>query len=378
MPALPRITIDATSVLPRGDGRIDGIGRVTLELLRQFADMQLPFRLSLFTQRLRGSGLGERQLPFPETRLRLPRWDGVARLTRALPVIESMAPADLYHVPHNYAPLHRLEDTVATVCDTLFLTTPEPWLGHAHLAAVMPAFAQRCRGIITISEYSKRGIVDGLGVAPEKVTVVPLGVRHDFFQPPADVAALRARLAQELQLTRPFFFAVSCDMGRKNTERLLRCYAELLADGVDHDLVLAWPAPPPAIREQYSVTPYAGRIHFVGVVDDARLRDLYSATAALVFPSTDEGFGLPVIEGMACGALVITSDVASMPEAGGDAALYIDPHSDESITDALAKVANADPQLAALREAGPAQASRFRWRDTALATIAVYEHWLAG
>jgi glycosyltransferase involved in cell wall biosynthesis len=119
------------------------------------------------------------------------------------------------------------------------------------------------------------------------------------------------------------------------------------------------------------------RIHFIGRQSDETLRDLYCGATALVFPSLYEGFGLPILEAMSCGTPVITSRISSMPEVGGDAAIYIDPHESDSLVSALEEFENKRHDHQALRDASLRQADKFSWERCARETLATYARCLA-
>jgi glycosyltransferase involved in cell wall biosynthesis len=172
-------------------------------------------------------------------------------------------------------------------------------------------------------------------------------------------------------LERPFLLAVSCSIGRKNTRLLLEAYAKLQRNDPTNDLVLAW-NPPPEIRETYARGELADRIHFVGRLPDDVLVGLYQSATALVFPSLYEGFGLPVAEAMACGTPVLTSRSSSMPEVGGDAAIYFDPRDEASLLSALERCETDPNAMQVLAKSGVKQAAKFTWERCAEETVRSY------
>jgi glycosyltransferase involved in cell wall biosynthesis len=372
MPA--RIAVDVTPLLYAGNG----IHRCTGALVERLLQRRHDFDLSLVGRRLGGRrglrigppGLGARRV----TRLRLPR--RAEPLIRSLGLIERTCPADLYHATDFYLPLKRPQRGIATIHDMIFLKQPEPLVDHDRLARWVGGFAHSCRAIITTSQWSKADIVRMLDVDPAKVHVVYWGVDRNAFFPAADPDPLRRRLASALGIRRPYFLAVSCSTERKNTPRLLRAYDRLLRQGASHDLVLVWSAPP-QVRAQYERQIAAGRIHFTGRVSDELLRDLYAAAAATVYPSLDEGFGLPLLEAMSCGSPVIASDRSCIPEVARTAAAYINPEDEADIAAALERFENGDPALAGLRQLGFDRAAQFSWERCADETIRVYRAALA-
>ena len=366
-----RVVIDATPLLYSPFG----IGRLTRMMLQSLVSLECEYELMLFGRRLQGSRLRDVGFGLETVHLRLPRAsEWLIHQTR---LIELLCLGDLYHATDFYLPLHTPEEAVATIHDLIFLTQPETMVDHTRLAAWVPDFARRCRRIITISEYSKSDIVGQLGIDPGLIDVVYPGVDRNLFCPSGDPEGLRRKVAAALGFDRPFFLAVSCSVGRKNTPFLLNAYEALSTHRPSNDLVLVWD-PPAAIKERYRDGIDAGRLHFVGHQTDEALADLYRAATALVYPSTYEGFGLPVIEAMSCGTPVISSSASSLPEAGGTVAVYIDPSDERALLTALEAFENGDPAVTGLRAQSLAQAAGFSWDRCARETLDVYRRCFAG
>ncbi len=198
------------------------------------------------------------------------------------------------------------------------------------------------------------------------VCVIPEGVDPIFVHLPA--RAWSAETLARLNVRRPYVLSVCSLDPRKNLERLLRAYARLVAEHqVREQLVLVGRAGLrserlPALVRELGLTE---RVIFTGYLDDGDLVQLYNQAAVFVYPSQYEGFGLPVIEAMACGAPVVTSDGSALREVAGDAAILVNPHLEQSITDGLAHVL-LDPDLRQrLIAAGLAHARQFDWLATA-------------
>ena len=365
---MKKITFDASTILP--GQKMNGVARTAKGLIDQFSSMDLPFELSLFTQRMRGERLNA--YSFKKYHLPLPRIKSIGMITKSIPVIETMCKADLYHIPHNYAPFCELDKTVVTIHDTLFFTHPEAHLGTDSLRNILPPFAKKCRGVITCSEHSKKDIAQYLKIDPEKIFVTYWGVDHSFFQPSKNLRLNRERITDKYKVYNPFFLAVSCDVGRKNTPKLVEEYLKFAEESPTNDLVLVWKHPPKELLEQVENSPYANKIHFLGYISDDDLRDLYCISTALIFPSLYEGFGLPILEAMACGTAVVTTPFSSLPEVGGDAAHYIDPNEDDSIYNALKAFEDKSINREDMIKKGIAHAKQFTWERCAKKTIEVY------
>ncbi len=288
---------------------------------------------------------------------------------------------DLYHSPAFFLPLALplvwRGPTVVSMFDLNFLRLRENWrpgrrATYLSLALQVPLAAHQATRLITLSHASARDITRLLRVPPRKVAVVPAAPRAIFRQPPdpALVAEARRRYG-------PFLLSVGVLAPQKNLERVLRAVARVShADGGATRLVLAGrPAGGYAdtvLRPLAASLGLAERVMFVEPTDD-ELRALYHAAVALVFPSLVEGFGLPIVEAMACGCPVVTSTISSMPEVAGDAALLVDPRDAEALAAALSRLLT-DPALRSeLRERGLTRSARFTWDAAARHTLRVYD-----
>jgi len=296
-----------------------------------------------------------------------------------LPLALRQQRLDLYHSPAFFLPvalpLLWRGPTVVGMFDVNFLRLRENWRAgrravYLSLALQVPIAARQATRIVTLSESSARDITRLLRVPPRKITVVPAAPRDLFRAPPdeGDVARVRARYGR-------FFLSAGVLAPQKNLARVIRAFARL--DEPDATLVLA--GRPAGDYVETMLRPLARklgvaeRVVFVGTTSDEELRALYHAALALVYPSLGEGFGLPIVEAMACGCPVITSTISSMPEVAGDAALLVDPRDDDAITAALCSVLG-DP---ALRERlivrGHTRAALFTWDEAARGTLRCYE-----
>lgn len=278
---------------------------------------------------------------------------------------------DVYHATNFFLPPVRRARRLLTIYDLTFLRHPE-WCspkivgpfsrsirGHAHAADA----------ILTCSEASRRDIIELLDCAPERIHVA-YGAVDALFQP-GDPGAARAALAQRHGITGPFLLFVSTLEPRKNIDGLLAAFA-LLQRKIPHTLVLVgregWNQKPlSALLARHGV---ADRVRHLGYVQDrGDLPLLYAAADAFVLPSLYEGFGIPVLEAMACGCPVVTTRRASLPEAGGDAAIYVDPLEPEDIVRGITEALGRRPEL---RSLGLAQAARFTWPAAAAKVLALY------
>ena len=350
-----------------------GIGRTALELAKALDELHDPaIDIRLLTQTFRGH-IPHRFANLKITNLLWPigrKYDWLKQMT---PLLEVAAPYDLLHTLANFAKVYREAKTVVTIHDAMFFSYPEDFLGHHFAREHVPRFARSCRAIATPSLASKSDIVHYLGVPPEKVTVIPWGVDRTIFHA-TDKQAARTRVVAETGITSPYFIAVSCDIGRKNTITVLRAFRAASRKGFEHILVLVWGNPPADYLNEFAEEVANGQIVFLKHIADELLGDLYAGATASFFPSRYEGFGLPVLESMACGTPVVTCRNSSLGEVGGAAALYVDPDDIDGMADLMRQFDNNSGLSAEHGEAAClAQANRFDWHQTAGQYLAFYK-----
>ena len=274
--------------------------------------------------------------------------------------------AELILSPANLAPLASRRNVVV-IHDLAALRHPE-WYSAPYAAwqgALLPRLARRARRIVTVSEFSRSELTGLLGVAPERVAVVPNGV-DERFSPDVDPAPARAAFGLG---ERPYALVVGTRIARKNVAAL-QAAAHALADaGID--LVAAGGG------RSYMETGDAPPARALGYVPDDLLPALYTGARVLLMPSLYEGFGLPVLEAMASGVPVVAADRAALPEACGGAALLVDPDDARALAEAAIKAATDDDLRATLIEHGRARATRYTWDRTARMTDEVIAEALA-
>jgi glycosyltransferase involved in cell wall biosynthesis len=222
--------------------------------------------------------------------------------------------------------------------------------------------ARRADHVLTLSEHAREQIVERLGIQPNDVTAIPCAVDHDRFTPEPDEQD--ARLAD---LPERFVLYPANLWPHKNHERLLRAFDVVGAE--DLDLMLTgqtYGRPLPGRRSP--------RVRHLGHLPFAQLPALYRRATAMVFPSLFEGFGMPLVEAMACGCPVAASGRGAIAEVCGDAALMFDPTEEDAIADAIRRIISDGALRARLRDAGVARAATFRWRDVAERHVAVYRN----
>jgi glycosyltransferase involved in cell wall biosynthesis len=250
--------------------------------------------------------------------------------------------------------------TAATLYD---LTPLESGLGDPLSAARWKLYYRRlhrCDLVLAISEHSRAEAVRVLGLDPQRVVAVPLGIDADRFVPSRGRGPYANRA--------PYFLHIGGANPNKNQATLLEAFAGVLEQLPEHELLLAGPWSGPELEWLASEKERLGivAIHHVGYVEEDALPSLYGNAAAFVFPSLAEGFGFPVLEAMASGAPVITSNCSSLPEVAGAAAVLVDPRDAGALAGAMvAVVQRPDPGRV---ERGLAHARQFTWAETARRT----------
>jgi glycosyltransferase involved in cell wall biosynthesis len=286
--------------------------------------------------------------------------------------------AALLHLPVGLGPVAGSLPTVVTVHDVMPIRLAHlyrPWY-RWYAGAVMPRVARRARAVIADSRAAKEEIVEWLGVAPERIAVVPLGVDTAFRRTtPDDPAAAAVR--ERYHLPASYVLAVGSVEPRKNLTRLLEAVRLLRDRPGTRDVTVVHAGPegwrPEEVPAAVSGLALAGAARFLGYVPLEDLRVLYGLARAFVYPSLWEGFGLPVLEAMACGCPVVTSGVASIPEVAGDAARFVDPLSVEDLAAGIAAVWDDGATRDDLIRRGFERARAFTWERAARATLEVYD-----
>ncbi|HZL57546.1 MAG TPA: glycosyltransferase family 1 protein [Bryobacteraceae bacterium] len=283
---------------------------------------------------------------------------------------------DLLHVQYT-APLRGNAPVVVTVHDVSYLEHPEyfPLVRRSQLKYTVARTIKTAKRVLTVSEFSRDAILRFYDIPADKVRVVPNAASSDFrvIGREKAVATVRKRLG----FAAPFVFSVGDLQPRKNQIGLIAAFSKMLTDHPEmkHHLVLTgketWFAP--KVMEAAQRSGFADRIHFTGFVSDADLLELYNACDCFVFPSYYEGFGLPILEAMACGRAVACSKSSAMPEVADGAGLLFDPHDIEDIKRCMEDILR-DPELRARKERlGVQRAAHFSWQKSARATLEVYK-----
>lgn len=363
-----RIGYDIT---PIGDQQ-SGVGNYTLYLLNHLTEVDASHEYLLLTHRTnRPPGLPVsancravvRQ--FPNRML----W-----MQCALPGTLRRSQAQVCHYTNSIAPLFSPCPYVVTIHDMTLSLLPgyHRWRKQILVRPLIPLVARRAQQIITVSQSARQDIIRLLHVPAERVVVIPEAAAP-LFRPAGMAEQQRVRAAYGLHT--PYVLYVGTLEPRKNLVRLIRAWYDLRRRGViPQRLVIVgargWQYQP--IYREVQALGCADDILFTGHVPSNDLPGLYSAADAFAFPSLYEGFGLPVVEAMACGTPVLTSDTPALAEVAGAAALRVDAQHTAAIRAGLERLLTDSALHADLRQRGLQRADSFSWRTTALQTLQVY------
>jgi glycosyltransferase involved in cell wall biosynthesis len=244
------------------------------------------------------------------------------------------------------------------------------WYQAARFRVIVPYTAKQAEYIIAVSEATRRDIIELTGVPNHKIEVVYLGV-EDIFRKLPDQQ--REAFRERYQISFPFLLHVGSIHPRRNMQRLLEAFVYLKQEKkIAHHLVLVGLL----LDQKSELNAFLSHpdIHYFGFVSDHDLVGFYNEAQVFIYPSLYEGFGLPVLEAMSCGTAVITSNVSSLPEVAGDAALLVDPFSREAIMQAILDLTSNDDLRRELIERGQERSRQFSWQKTGQQTLALMEH----
>lgn len=354
---------------------VGGIGTYTRQLLAGLAEAGNEFEVQAIVRRRDADAVARwcERVTVVDTQ--------IYTLREQLDISRAASGCDLLHVPHYNAPLLHRGPLLVSIHDLIHITDAcfkHTLKARAYAAPVLRLAARRAAHIVTVSEYSKAQIVARLGVPASKVTTIHNGVDESFHYMPQDVAF--QAVSQFTGFQEPYFLYVGSLKPYKNVSILLQAYAlvrsrrrtkqKLLIVGDDP----RWKKP---LLQQQSLLGLDEDVLFLSHVPSDLLPKVYAAAGALIMPSRIEGFGLPVLEAMACGTPVICSRAASLPEVGGDAVLYFDPSNPEDLAAAIERLLESVELQSYLRARGLERAGQFTIRNSVRKHVELYRQLLA-
>ena len=372
---MQRIAIDYTPAIEQSGG----IGRYVRDLTAALAGLDQANDYRLFV-----SGAAAGTLPPAAANIQwrptaiTPRW--LARIWHRarlpLPVELFTGKVDLFHATDFVLP-YTLPSTrtLLTVHDLSFVRVPEaasPPL-KAYLDAVVPRSVERADHVLADSAATKDDLMELYKTPADKITVLYSAVDQRFRRV-SDSRKLESTRAKYGLAGLSYLLSVGTVQPRKNYSRVIKALAEARSSGLDLHYAIAggkgWLET--EMQQTIASTGMGDFVHLLGYVDDEDLPALYSGSRMLLMPSLYEGFGLPILEAMACGVPVITSNISSLPEVAGDAAILIDPADPAALRDAIIAVDTDSTLREQLVESGYRQAGKFSWQRSASQLLSVY------
>lgn len=285
-------------------------------------------------------------------------------------VVHDLGQVGPFFFSNPYATVETIYD-LSPILFPQFVTTINRWRNRIGIRQIL----NKVNAIITISETSKREILEKYRFRAENIHVTPLAHDSEQFHPIALDSNENIDFYKRYQIDTPYLLFVGTIEPRKNITTLVTAYNLLRARGSMVKLFivgkLGWKYH--EIQKSIALSPYAKDIHWIASVEDGDLPLFYANARALVFPSWHEGFGLPLVEAMACQCPIVCSDIAIMHEVAGSAAIYFDPHRPEQCTDAMGVVLQDSEKRIGLINAGNLEVGKYSWEKCALKTMEVYE-----
>jgi glycosyltransferase involved in cell wall biosynthesis len=351
-----------------------GIGTYIRNLLRQLArlDRQTEFVLLCRPEDMPSlASLGENLRPVAETSRNYSIIEQIK-----IPLALKRERVTLFHAPHYVLPPLVACRSVVTIHDCIHLMFPQYLpnrlaLGYAR--ASIFAAARRATRVLTVSESSKRDILRFVDIKPEKIDVIYNAYDQRFTVEPREEDVDRVR--ERYQLHDEFVLYAGNVKPHKNLERLIEAFHLVRRRGLDHlrlvligDEISRYAALRRAVH-RHQLHPY---VRFLGYLPEETLGVMYRLAGVFVFPSLYEGFGLPPLEAMASGTPVVTSNVSSLPEVAGDAAVLVDPYDPNAIANGIYQVLTDDQLRRGLRARGAARARQFSWEQSARRVREIY------
>lgn len=275
---------------------------------------------------------------------------------------------DVYHATNYYLPPLRKTKSVLTIYDLSFIKTPQYADKKIYklFAPTIKSSAYRATRIITCSNYSKKDIIELLNIPEEKIVVAYPGFDTSIFFP-SDKEESRKLIKTKYNIDKPFLLFIGTIEERKNVIGLLDIF-NMTAKQIPHYLVIIgkkghnWDS----IRDHYQKLPNADSVIFIDyLTNHSDLRHFYNSADLFIFPSFDEGFGMPVLEAMASGCPVISSNRGALPEVVGDEGISLDPEDLEAFSDKIIQLLNSPSLYDKMRNYYLQQASKFNWTETA-------------
>lgn len=365
--ARPHVAISAHLLHGASGYRSAGIHTYIAHLLEQISQVDSGLRYTIYTNAHLASDIQVRSTRWPTDRpLARIVWEQLAQ-----PFVLRRDQPDLLHASAFVAPFFAGRPKVITVYDLSFKLFPEYFRGpnQTYLRMFTQLSLKRATRVIAISNHTRDDVHRLYNVPLDRIDVAAPGVSTRFRPLSREVVEAFRR---DKQLPERFFLYVGTLEPRKNLDRLIDAFAQLTDQTARLIFVGGKGWMVDSLFAKVKSLGLSDHIAFAGYAPDEDLPLWYNAATAFVYPSTYEGFGIPPLEALACGTATIVSHASSLPQAVGDAALLVDPHDVQAISEALARLWDDAALRAELAQRGIAHARQFTWQATAQATVASY------
>jgi glycosyltransferase involved in cell wall biosynthesis len=298
-----------------------------------------------------------------------------------LPIYARKYDIDVLHCTSNTAPMFLTVPLILTLHDVIFMektvgkntSSNYQKFGNLYRKWLVPKIVRKCQQIITISEVEKANIISVLGLQENQITVVHNGVSGRFGIKPNTETINQTK--RELNLEGDFFLFLGNVEPRKNVTNTVKAFVAFAEINTHVQLVITGLKPTfvSDILSEIGKISFLNRFVFPGFVTESVLLTLYAEAKVFLYPSFREGFGLPILEAMAFGTPVVTSNISAMPEVAGDAAFLVDPYSVEEITAGMTEAYENDQQRQQKIKSGFLRPSMFTWQNTAQKMLNIYQ-----
>ena len=360
-----------------------GMDMVALELIRELQKIDQENEYFIFIKPDEDDSVLKETPNFKIVKLdggSYPQWEQIA-----LPKAAREYGCEILHCTSNTAPISCKIPLVVTLHDIIYMessyfkiltgsATPYQKFGNVYRKMVVPKVLKMSRKVITVSNFEKNRIAEYFGIKGDnRLTAVYNGVSQHF-KPVDDHVELK-RVKEKYNLPDRYFFFLGNTDPKKNTKGTLKAFSDFLKQtGADYKLVMLDydRSELEKILDEIGDKNLINQIVLTGYVINTDLPAIYCQSKVFLYPSLRESFGIPMLEAMACGVPVITSNTSSMPEVAGNAAIIIDPYKPEEITEALVKLVNDEDLRAKLITDGLIQAAKFSWEAMAQSVLEIY------
>ena len=371
-----RLLIDVNSISTYlRNGHLTGIGRTTYELLRQWSLLahKIPFELILYSLNTKGTH-AKGVFAFKTTHLFWPNREKYKKILYSLRLRKLLTRYDLVHIPHNVDVLEDVSKTILTIHDVMAYRFSDTWndknWGFSNEEKQnLKIAAQNCKAIITCSECSKKDIVEFLEVPESKIYSIPWGVNRHMFKPTFDEDYIR-----NVGIKGLYYFTSSANHPRKNLSLLLDSYQAYLNLGGGGQLVILNPQKEKLIGYEELIE--TGNIIILNKISDKELAILYTHAHCSLMLTSYEGFGLPILESLACRTQVISARNSSLTEAGGDIIDFLDEMNKNFIAEKLLAYDKKKKELILDNTRLEEHLQKFSWEVCARKYIELYTHLL--